>query len=404
MERKGTMTLPKKRIAVSVAISLAIHLLLLYLMASDAPRPKPRNDWVALELVQKSDAEPEVSGETGAPAVDLTPPSTPRTEMPVSRLKRRVEKRETPPTSEVPPEPIGDAAESGGDGTALGIGHDVENGIGNVAAGGSSGTPSAGAEETGGGGHKQITLPNALKFSDFERLMGDTAEEERSAYLQKKQASRRNRGAFVSDINRVKAAMGKRESITRRAISLELGLKVDDAARYLATLHRKMEPHFSLFLTALDSPIEQLHKKVQQSPFKYNPFYVPPPDSERQASLNGPLSDLTLKIKTEFEILPTGELGEIRMIRSSNNEAFDVAAIDTLLKSAPFSPPPPTLISMNNRAYVQWTFFRDWKKNSPKQGRILLLTSAAEVFGEKKDGGDPVDERTPAEPTPSTMN
>ncbi len=243
-----------------------------------------------------------------------------------------------------------------------------------------------------------IPVPGALSFTDLERLTenSDRTNEDAKRYQKQKEDARRNRGAFISNDARVRAAMANRRSATSGARVLPLGRNKTDAQAYLLKIHQKLEPLFSRFLTALDSPSEQLHKKVQTSFLKYNPFYVSPPDSERQDTLRGPMSDLSMKTKTEFEILPTGALGEVRMLSSSRSQAFDAAAVDTVFKGAPFVPPPAVLLSMSDRAYVQWTFCRDWKQNTPAKGRLLIIAPLlSDTDSETEDGASAPDTSSP---------
>jgi TonB family protein len=228
-----------------------------------------------------------------------------------------------------------------------------------------------------------------LTFADFERAAGDSAERNRKAYQEKILNARREKGAFAFNDKRVKGALWKHRSFAEPGSELPLLENNASASRYLLNIHRKLAPHFSDFLSTFDTPFARMHKKVQESPLNYNPFYAPPPLSERQDAAGGPLSNLSLSAMTEFEIFANGKLGEVRMVRSSSSDVFDTGAIHTILRSTPFAPPPKELISRNERTYIQWTFFRDWTRNSPAEGRVLLLSPLLDKERLNPDAGLP---------------
>ena len=365
----------EKRQALAIAISVLVHAALLGGLALRAiPRPAQADRMIVdLSLVERPrSARPLI----GAPPPTLIPESR-RAPTQAALPSRREAQR--PSVRPVP-------SAAGQDGALL---SNAE--VGTVSAG------DAPSKASGANGVSDtpvlpsIPAPGALSFSDVERLTenGDRAREEAERYRQQQVNGRRNRGAFVVDSARVRTAMENRRSATIGARVLPLGKDKPDARAYLLKIHQKLEPLFSKFLTALDSPSEQLHKIIQKSFLKYNPFYVPPPDAVRQDTLRGPLSDLTMKTKTEFEILPTGALAEIRMLRSSNSRAFDAAALDTVIKGSPFMPPPAALISLNDRTYIQWTFCRDWKQNTLSKGRLLIIAS---LFGDGDTDGAAAEE------------
>ncbi len=217
--------------------------------------------------------------------------------------------------------------------------------------------------------------------------MGDTAKKDRAEYEAETVEKRRERGAFATEDKRVKAALWKHRSFSEPGQELPLGQSKAAASAYLLTIHRKLSPRFADFLSTFDSPFARIHKKVQDSKLRYNPFYSPPTLADRQAAERGPLSDLSLSAMTEFEILSSGKLGEIRLVRSSASDVFDAGSIKSLLQCSPFDPPPAQLLSRNDRAYIQWTFFRDWAKNTPAVGHVVLLAPLPDRLRLDTDAG-----------------
>jgi TonB family protein len=210
-------------------------------------------------------------------------------------------------------------------------------------------------------------------------MTGDDAVNARNQFARQSLEKRHSQNAFAPKSKEVAAALKNSRSLLIGANVLPAGNKMNLINGYLQDIHKKLAPRFFTFLDTLDSPDERMHRKVQNSPLKYNPFYVPPPQTERQRSLHGPMNDLSTRATAEFEILPSGSLAEVRLVKSSRYTLFDSAAIDAVLQSAPFVPPPPQLLSRNNRAYLRWTFSRDWKKNTWAQGHLYLIGPDADT-------------------------
>jgi TonB family protein len=222
-------------------------------------------------------------------------------------------------------------------------------------------------------------LRTRLQFSDYESMTGDDAVNARNQFARQSAEKRRSHNGFAPTSKKLVAALKNRRSVLIGANVLPIGNKMTLVSTYLQAIHKKLAPRFSTFLNTLDSPSERMHKKVQNSPLKYNPFYVPPPETERQRTLHGPMNDLSTRATAEFEILPNGSLAEVRLVKSSKYTLFDSAAIDAVLQSTPFAPPPPALLSGNNRSYLRWTFSRDWKKNTWTQGHLYLIGPDADT-------------------------
>ena len=64
----------------------------------------------------------------------------------------------------------------------------------------------------------------------------------------------------------------------------------------------------------------------------------------------------------EFEIFESGQISEIRVVRTSGNTVFDAGAVDSIYRSAPFPAPPKSVLSWNRRVYLRWGFYRNNRK------------------------------------------
>ncbi len=67
-------------------------------------------------------------------------------------------------------------------------------------------------------------------------------------------------------------------------------------------------------------------------------------------------------IKTHLEIVLNQEDGKVvRMgvTRTSGVTAFDIAALESVMRAQPFGPPPPEIVSPDGRVYFHWEFHRN---------------------------------------------
>lgn len=136
-------------------------------------------------------------------------------------------------------------------------------------------------------------------------------------------------------------------------------------AGYLNAIHNRVHPLFTdTFLLALD-----------------------------RLPAGHPLNDQQLA--TELEIILNQESGNVvRMgvIKSSGIVAFDIAALDSFKRAAPFGAPPREITSPDGNVYLHWVFHRNKEACSTLNARPFLLKADAKAVAhdtsfEPEDGG-----------------
>jgi TonB family protein len=97
-------------------------------------------------------------------------------------------------------------------------------------------------------------------------------------------------------------------------------------------------------------------------------------DDERPCLPGHPMNDQ--RLSSELEIILNQESGGIvRMgvFKSSGITVFDVAALESVKRAAPFGAPPPEIVSPDGNVYVHWKFHRNSEACSTFNARPFLL-------------------------------
>lgn len=117
-------------------------------------------------------------------------------------------------------------------------------------------------------------------------------------------------------------------------------------ASYLNVMHNRIHPLFAdTFLYALD-----------------------------RFSASDPLSDG--RLTAEIEIIlnrAAGGIERMGVTKSSGNTTFDVSALQSVKRAAPFGTPPPEILSPDGKVYVHWEFHRNKEACSTFNARPFML-------------------------------
>jgi TonB family protein len=184
-----------------------------------------------------------------------------------------------------------------------------------------------------------------MDFAMFERTFAVEAEQERQAYQQESQSKRRGGLKFGSLTGRVKGALHDNSSWVASGQQEPLGKRQRTFRNYIHAIHDRIHYLFAdSFLGSLTS--------------------LDPAD---------PLNNFDLMAKLEFEILKSGQISEVHVIRSSGNTVFDAAAVDSIYRSSPYQAPPRDILSWNERVYMRWAFFRNNRKCGPFNAEPYIL-------------------------------
>jgi TonB family protein len=180
--------------------------------------------------------------------------------------------------------------------------------------------------------------PRAFKtdmdWASFDRAFGDVALADREEYHRQSMEKRRGTVRMGSLTGKVREALRNNRSWVSDGEQVPLGKKATLFHNYLAVAHERIHTLFA------DSFLASINV--------FDP--------------SDPLNNMELMTKMEFEILSSGVVNEIRVLKSSGNTVFDAAAVDSIYRSSPFNPPPATLLSYNDRVYFRWGFYRNHRK------------------------------------------
>jgi TonB family protein len=195
-------------------------------------------------------------------------------------------------------------------------------------------TPSSGDQSTS----RPISpdqIRTGLTWSAFEKTFEATASAARAEYAAQSMEKRRGSFRFGALTGKVKAAMENHSSWVAQAPQDQLSpTEVRSFRTYLERTHDKIHELFADgFLASLSS--------------------LDPSD---------PLNNMALVTLMEFEILASGKINEVHVLKTSGNAVFDAAAVHALYGASPFLPPPADTLSWNNRVYFRWGFHRNQRK------------------------------------------
>jgi hypothetical protein len=186
-------------------------------------------------------------------------------------------------------------------------------------------------------------IETQLAFEDYARVVGDeTATKE--VELARRTVSAK-RGRWERKQAAVRSALENFTSDVKTGNQTALNTRAAPFAVFLARMHRRIHELWGFgFLEELD---------------------------DKPAS--NPMNDWTLWTKVEIVIEPDGSVETVNLVRPSGLTTFDVAAIDTVLTSAPFEAPPEEIRSPNGKTYVHWSFHRDWRQCGTEGAEPFIL-------------------------------
>ena len=189
-----------------------------------------------------------------------------------------------------------------------------------------------------------IGVNTPLSFQDYERIMGkDKADEERQVAARKMSA---RKGRWERKLDAIKSSLENFVPDVRTGNQTALKTRAHPFAVYVARMHRRIHELWGFgFLEALD---------------------------DRGAS--DPLNNPDLWTNLEVSVNPDGTLHKVTIVKTSGKTEFDVAAVDTVMSSAPFEAPPETIRSSDDRVYLRWGFYRNWRQCGTFNVEPYILT------------------------------
>lgn len=201
-------------------------------------------------------------------------------------------------------------------------------------------------------------LNTPLSFNDYERIMGqDKIDEERQVAARKMTSKK---GRWERKLEAVKSSLENFVPDVRPGNQTALKTRAHPFALYVARMHRRIHELWGFgFLEDLD-------------------------DKAADYPLNNP--DLWTNL--EVSVNPDGSVHKVTIAKTSGKTEFDVAAVDTVLSSAPFDQTPEAIRSVNGKVYLRWGFYRNWRQCGTFNVEPYILTDVPDDGGKGLDDGD----------------
>jgi TonB family protein len=172
-----------------------------------------------------------------------------------------------------------------------------------------------------------------LDAHDYDRIEGESvAEKERHDAARAERSHAKGRWDRVQQkMAMVRSSLENFTPEVKVGNQAELGTRAHPFAAYIAEMHRSIHKLWAFgFLTELDG-------KGASSPY----------------------NDMDLWTQLEIVLKGDGTVEKVTIVRGSGYAPFDVAAMDAVMSSSPFSTPPDAIKSVNGKVYLDWRFHRD---------------------------------------------
>lgn len=187
-------------------------------------------------------------------------------------------------------------------------------------------------------------LSTPLAFEDYERIVGkDKVEEERQVAARKLSMKK---GRWERKLEAMRSALENFAPDIRTGNQTALKTRAQPFAVYLARMHRRIHELWGFgFLEFLDGK-----------------------------SSDHPLNDFDLWTDIEVAINPDGTVYKTTIAKTSGNLEFDVAALDTIMSGGPYEATPEVIRSVDQRVYLRWGFYRNWRQCGTFNAHPYILT------------------------------
>jgi TonB family protein len=187
-------------------------------------------------------------------------------------------------------------------------------------------------------------LKTQLAFNDYQRIVGqDKADQERDLAAKKLAAKR---GRWERKLEAIRSSLENFTPDVRPGNQTALKTRANPFAVYVARMHRKIHERWGFgFLEDLDSK----------------------PSSS-------PMNNFDLVSTIEISIDPDGTVHKTTIAKTSGVLEFDVAALDAVLSSGPYEPTPEAIRSVDQRVYLRWGFYRNWRQCGTFNVEPYILT------------------------------
>ncbi len=190
-----------------------------------------------------------------------------------------------------------------------------------------------------------------MAFNDYERIVGkEKADTEREVAARKMSSKK---GRWEKKLDAIKSSLENFVPDVRAGNQTALKTRAHPYALYIARMHRRIHELWGFgFLEDLD-----------------------------RKGADYPLNNPDLWTNLEISVNPDGTLHKVTIAKTSGKTEFDVAAVDTVISSAPFETTPEAIRSVDGRIYLRWGFYRNWRQCGTFNAEPYILTSVPEDNG-----------------------
>jgi TonB family protein len=194
-------------------------------------------------------------------------------------------------------------------------------------------------------------LNTDMAFNDYERIMGhEKVDEERQVAARKMSAKK---GRWERKLDAIKSSLENFVPDVRPGNQTALKTRAHPYALYIARMHRRIHELWGFgFLEDLDNK-----------------------------GADYPLNNPDLWVNLEISVNPDGSLHKVTIAKTSGKTEFDVAAVDTVISSAPFEATPEAIRSVDGRIYLRWGFYRNWRQCGTFNAEPYILTEVPDDNG-----------------------
>jgi TonB family protein len=234
--------------------------------------------------------------------------------------------------------------------------------------------------EQGGDGKKEGKkgkegMKTQLDFDDYERIVGKEKAEKERAIAKRDQSMKK--GRYQKKLQAIKSALENFTPDVRNGNQTALKTKAHPFAVYVARMHRRIHELWGF------GWLEDLDGK----------------------SADHPLNDFDLFTSIEVAVNPDGTVHKMTIVKGSGELEFDVAALHTIEAAGPYEQTPEKIRSVDQRVYLRWGFYRNWRQCGTFNVEPYILTEIANMEplpegmdvrdGGQKGGGQTVTEHDP---------
>jgi TonB family protein len=240
--------------------------------------------------------------------------------------------------------------------------------------------------EQGGDGKKKGRkgkkgMKTQLEFDDYERIVGTEKAEKERAIAQRDRSMKK--GRYKKKLEAIKSALENFTPDVRPGNQTALKTRAHPFALYLARMHRRIHELWGFgFLEDLDGK-----------------------------SADHELNDFDLFTSIEVAINPDGSVYKMTVAKASGQLEFDVAALHTIEAAAPYEQTPEKIRSVDQRVYLRWGFYRNWRQCGTFNvepyilteipGGVVPLDAGMDTTDGKVSAADAADPENPVTPEPA---